>query len=199
MMAMAQATHHRFTFEDYALIDADSHLKHEFVDGQVWAMSGGTPEHAALSVAVSTLLSAALLERSCRVFSADLRIRVKATGLGTYPDVSVVSGHLDLDADDPRQHTVVNPRVLVEVLSPSTEAYDRGDKLAHYKQIPSLDEVVFVAHDRREIEVVRREPDGSWSRHVAQDGELAHLTSIGCDLPVSAVYRDPLAARPPAE
>lgn len=191
---MAQATHHRFTFEDYVLIDVDSHIKHEFLDGQVWAMSGGTPEHAALCAAVVTLLGTGLREQPCRVYTADLRVRVKATGLGTYPDVSVVCHELELDPDDPKKHTVVNPRVIVEVLSPSTEAYDRGEKLAHYKQIPTLDELVFVAHDRREIEVVRRETDGSWSRHVAQDGERARLTSIACDLPVSAVYRDPLAS-----
>ena len=192
---MAQATHHhRFTFADYAEVDADHDLKLEFLDGQVFAMSGGTPAHAAICVAVSTLVSTALRGQPCRAFSADLRIRVKVTGLGTYPDVSVVGGALELDPEDPKKHTVVNPRLLVEVLSPSTEAYDRGEKLAHYKQIPSLDEVVFVAHERREIEVVRREPDGSWSRHIARDGEVARLTSIACELPVTEVYRDPLAA-----
>ena len=194
---MSQATHHhRFSFADYVEVDAEGQLfKHEFLDGQVWAMSGGTPEHAARCVAVSTLLSTALSGKPCRVFSADLRIRVKETGLGTYPDVSVICDQLELDPEDPKKHTVANPRVLVEVLSPSTEPYDRGDKLAHYKQIPSLAEVVFVAHDRREIEVVRREPDGSWSRHIAQDGDTAHLTSIACDLAVAEVYRDPLARR----
>ena len=88
----------------------------------------------------------------------------------------------------------MNPKVLVEVLSPSTEAYDRGEKLAHYKQVGTLEEVVLIAHDRREIEVVRREADGTWSQHVAGEGERAHLGSIACDLPVAEVYRDPLAA-----
>jgi Uma2 family endonuclease len=191
---MAQAAHHRFTFEDYVQIDVAPDLKLEFLDGQVWAMSGGTPAHAAMCAALTMLLGMALRDQPCRTFSADLRIRVKATGLGTYPDVSVVCGALELDPDDPKRHTVVNPRVLVEVSSPSTEAYDRGEKLAHYQQIPSLGEIVFVAHDRREIEIVRREADGSWSRHVAKDGEVARLVTIACDLPLAEVYRDPLAA-----
>ena len=85
------------------------------------------------------------------------------------------------------------PRVLVEVLSPSTEEYDRGEKLAHYQTIPSLEEIVLVAHDRPEIEVVRREADGTWSRHIAGMGQSARLSSIACELSVAEVYRDPLA------
>ena len=84
-----------------------------------------------MAVSISTLLSIQLRGRPCRVFSADLRIRVKATGLGTYPDISVICGALELDPEDPRGHTVSNPRLLVEVLSPSTEASDRGEKLEH--------------------------------------------------------------------
>ena len=79
------------------------------------------------------------------------------------------------------------------MLSPSTENYDRGEKLSHYQTIPSLEEVVLVAHDRPEIEVVRREADGTWSRHIAATGQSARLTSIACDLSVAEVYRDPLA------
>ena len=115
-------------------------------------------------------------------------------GLGTYADVTVVCGQLELDPQDPKQHTVLNPTVLVEVLSPSTEDYDRGEKLGHYKTIAALREVVFVAHDRREIEIVRRELDGSWSRHVAGQGQCARLAALGTELAVDEVYRDPLKA-----
>ena len=135
-------------------------MKHEFFDGQVWAMSGGTPDHAAMAGAVTTLLNVQLATKRCRVFTSDLRIRVVATGLGTYPDVSVVCGRLELDPDDKKGHTVGNPRVLVEVLSPSTETYDRVEKLSQYQKIEGLEEVVLIAHDRREIEIVRRELDG---------------------------------------
>jgi Uma2 family endonuclease len=119
---------------------------------------------------------------------------VKATGLGTYPDVTVICGRFERDLDDRTGHTAINPRVIVEVLSPSTEEYDRGEKLSHYQTIPSLEEVVLVAHDRQEIEVERRESDGTWSRHITHAGQSARLTSIGCDLAVAEVYRDPLAA-----
>ncbi len=190
---MAQAPHHRFTFAEYVTADEESGVKLEFLGGHVWAMAGGSPDHAAMAGNIVTLLNVQLAGKKRRVFTSDLRVRVKATGLGTYPDVSVVCGRLELDPEDPTRHTATNPRVLVEVLSPSTEEYDRGDKLAHYEQIPELAEIVLVAHDRHELQIVRREADGSWSSHVARDGERAHVASIGCELPVGEVYRDPLA------
>jgi Uma2 family endonuclease len=189
---MGEPAHHRFTFGQYLMLEDDSGAKHEFLDGQVWAMSGGTPDHAAVAGNVLTLLNVQLSGKKGRVFTSDLRVRVVATGLGTYPDVSVVCGRLELDPEDSKRHTVVNARVLVEVLSPSTEAYDRGEKLRHYQQMSSVEEIVLVAHDRHEIEIVRREPDGTWSRHVAREGEVATLSSVACALPVAEVYRDPL-------
>ena len=189
---MGEPAHHRFTFDQYLMLEEDSGSKHEFLDGQVWAMSGGSPDHAAVAGNVLTLLNVQLSGKKCRVFTSDLRVRVVATGLGTYPDVSVICGRVELDPEDAKRHTVINPRLLVEVLSPSTEAYDRGEKLRHYQQIASVEEIVLVAHDRPEVEVVRREADGSWSRHLAGDGELAQLLSVGCALSVREVYRDPL-------
>lgn len=186
--------HHRFSFEEYLRVEADSGTKHEFFAGSVYAMSGGTPEHAGVTANIARLLGNALVQKPCRVFSPDLRVRVEATGLGTYADVTVICGRIELDPADPKRHTALNPKVLVEVLSPSTEDYDRGDKLGNYKQISSLEEVVLVAHDRREVEVVRRELDGSWSRHIARDGESVRLISIDCEIPVAAIYRDPLTS-----
>ncbi len=188
---MGEPAHHRFTFDQYLMLEEDSGSKHEFLDGQVWAMSGGTPDHAAVAGNVLTLLNVQLIGKKCRVFTSDLRVRVAATGLGTYPDVSVICGRVELDPEDAKRHTVINPRLLVEVLSPSTEVYDRGEKLRHYQQIASVEEIVLVAHDRIEIEVVRREADGTWSRHVAGDGQRAQLSSVSCALSVREVYRDP--------
>jgi Uma2 family endonuclease len=187
------AAHHFFTFGEYLVLEQDSAIKHEFLAGRVWAMSGGTPEHAAVSMNIGTLISNALRGKPCRIYSSDLRVRVQATGLGTYADVTVICGHVELDPEDPKKHTVLNPRLLVQVLSPSTEDYDRGEKPGHYKTIPSVAEVVLVAHDRREVEIVRRETDGSWSREIARDGAIARLRSIDCDLPVAEIYRDPLS------
>ncbi len=190
---MTQSAHHLFTFEDYLALEADSSVKHEYFAGQVWAMSGGSPAHARLAANLLGLLTDRLRDRPCQAFTSDLRIRAKATGLGTYPDVSVVCGRLELDPEDTKGHTVTNPRVLFEVSSPSTEAYDRGDKLAHYQSIPSIEEIVFVAQEQREVEVVRRDSDGSWSRHVFGDGDSVELRSLECKLPVALIYRDPLA------
>ncbi len=110
-------------------------------------------------------------------------------------DVTVICGK-ELDPEDPKRHTAVNPKLLVEVLSPSTEDYDRGDKLGHYKQIPSLEEVLLVAHDRRGIEIVRREADGTWSREIAREGQVLRLVSLSVELSVDEIYRDPLLLPP---
>jgi Uma2 family endonuclease len=189
---MVQAGRHRFSFDEYVALEADSGIKHEFFAGQIWAMAGGSPEHAAIAMNIGALLANALRAQPCRTYGSDLRVRVLATGLATYPDVAVICGQLEHDPADATRHTVTNPRVIVEVLSPSTEDYDRGEKLGNYKSIASLVEIVLVAHDRREVEIVRREPDGSWSREIARDGDIARLVSLGCELPVHEIYRDPL-------
>jgi Uma2 family endonuclease len=188
---MATASHHRFSFRDYVDLVEERNMKMEWLDGQIFAMSGGTVDHARIAANVSRLLGNALDGKPCAVFSPDLRVRSKVTGLGTYADVTVICGQPDLDPEDPKGHTVSNPHLLVEVLSPSTEDYDRGDKLRHYQTIPALREVMLVGTEKREIEVIRRGPDGSWSRHLYTD--VADLTSLGCTLSLDDVYRDPLS------
>jgi len=119
-----------------------------------------------------------------------LSIRVRATGLATYPDVGVICGHPELDPADPKRHTAQNPKLLVEVLSPSTEDYDRGEKLDHYRQIGSLEEVMLLHHDELKI-VVRRRTGPSWHATEHVDGFIP--LALGCELAVAAVYRDPMA------
>ncbi len=182
----------RCTRSEYAALERSSNVKHEFLDGVIFAMAGGSPEHAAISMNVGTALNLAVRGKGCQVYSSDLRVRVLDTGLETYPDVSVVCGTAERHpADD---HAVTNPVVLVEVLSPSTDAYDRGEKLRHYKAIPSLREVVLVDHRERLVEVHRREEDGAWTRHEARAGGAVRLVSLGCELAVDEVYRDGLGA-----
>lgn len=193
---MGREPRQRFTFGEYLALEDASPIKHEYLGGEVWAMAGGTPEHAAICANVIGLLHARLHGKPCRVFSADLRVRVLATGLATYPDVSVVCGRVELDPEDPKGHTVVNPRVIVEVLSPSTAAYDRGEKLDHYRRIDSLAEVVLVSHERREITLHRRRDDGTWAARVAREGDAARIEALACELPVADVYADPLAEAP---
>ncbi len=187
----------RFTFADYLALEETSRVKHEFLEGHVWAMAGGTPDHGAIAANVIVLLGTQLRGRPCRVFTSDVRIRVMATGLATYPDVSVVCGQQQPHPDDAGANTIVNPCVLVEVLSPSTEDYDRGEKAAHYRQIEALQEILLIAHDEQRIELWRR--DGQrWVLDVIRDHETAPIASIGCTLALDDVYRNPLVSPGPA-
>ena len=188
---MAEPARQLFTFDDYVQLEEMSTVKHEYLEGHVWAMAGGSPDHAAICVNVGALLVTQLRGKPCRVYSSDLRIRVRATGLGTYPDVSVVCGKLELDPDNRKQQTAINPRLIVEVLSPSTEDYDRGEKLQHYQRIASLEEIVLVAHERRHVDVFSRH-GGAWHKSEYEGGS-ALLESLECELPIDEVYRDPLA------
>ncbi|KYF75314.1 hypothetical protein BE11_00675 [Sorangium cellulosum] len=184
-----------YTHAEYLEQERASPTKHEFLNGEIFAMAGGTPEHARLCLSVGAELRAQLRGRPCAAYSSDLRVRVRATGLSTYPDVSVVCGRLERDLED--KDAALNPVVLVEVLSDSTEAYDRGQKFAHYRLIPSLREYVLVWQHEPRIEVFHRNEDGSWTLREARAGEGAHLEAIGCTLPVDEVYRDPLTQAPP--
>lgn len=174
-----------YTYEEYLALDEASNVKLEYLEGDIYAMAGGTPEHAALCLQVGSSLNVQLEGQPCRVYGSDLRIRVLATGLATYPDTTVVCGPLERDPEG--KNTVLNPTLVVEVLSPSTADYDRGEKREHYQQIPSLREIVLVAHDRRLIEVHRR-GTGGWSRQQAGPGETVALDSIPCRLEVDALY-----------
>jgi Uma2 family endonuclease len=185
--AMVSPSRQRFTFREYIALEEVAAVKHEFLDGHAWAMAGGSPEHAAIAANVIALLAVSLRGTPCRVFSADLRVRVKASGLSTYPDVTVVRGPLERDPDDPSGNTVINPTVVVEVLSPSTEDYDRGEKVAHYKQIASLQEIVLVAQDEQRLEIWRRQGD-RWTLGIAAGSGRLHLASLAIDASVAEVY-----------
>lgn len=181
----------RHTFAEYLEQERASDIKHELIHGEIFAMAGGTPEHTRLAGKVVMALGAQLSGRPCNVFPSDLRVRALGTGLATYPDVTVVRGRLERDPED--ANTVVNPVVLVEVLSDGTERYDRGEKFAHYRRIPSLKEYVLVSQHEPRIEVFRRNEDGkTWTFHVAEASETVQLTSIGCELVVDEVYANPL-------
>ncbi|WP_104981923.1 Uma2 family endonuclease [Sorangium cellulosum] len=180
-----------YTHAEYLEQERTSPTKHEFLNGEILTIAGGTPEHARLCLRVGAELRAQLRGRPCAAYSSDLRVRVQATGLSTYPDVSVVCGRLERDLQD--KDAALNPIVLVEVLSDSTEAYDRGQKFAHYRRIPSLREYVLVSQHEQRIEVFHRNEDDSWTLRDARAGEGAQLSAIGCTLSVDEVYRDPLA------
>lgn len=183
----------RMTYAEYLALERASEAKHEYVNGHVYAMAGGTPDHGRLAMNVGGILRAALAGRPCAVFSSDVRVRIEATGRSTYPDLSVVCGHLARADDD--ADAITNPVVLVEVLSDSTEASDRGDKFAHYRRLPSLREYVLVSQRAERIELFRRGEVGGWVLSEAGRGEVVRLESIDVVLSVDEAYHDPLAAR----
>jgi Uma2 family endonuclease len=178
------ARHHRFSYDEYLARERETGLRHEFLDGQVFAMTGGTPEHARLIAEVSFALRRAVDPKQCRVFSADLRVRTP-TGLSTYPDVAVVCGAVDVARDD--MNAVVNPTVLVEVLSPSTEAYDRGEKWAHYRRIESLQAYVLVSPVAERIEAFVRSEAGFVNVVVSGDEPL-ELRCLATQLVPSEIF-----------
>ncbi len=180
--------HHRYTFREYVELEERANVRHEFLDGEICAMAGGTPEHAALSMAVGGALLNSLRGSNCRVFSSDLSVRVQATGLATYPDVSVVCG--DLARDPESAVTITNPKLVVEVTSDSTESYERGEKLAHYHKIPSLDAVLIVSHRERRLDLWSRGADGAFSSVTALGGASVSIPSIGTTLDVDLLYGD---------
>jgi Uma2 family endonuclease len=183
---MSAPAHRWIDWKTYLELEAESNLKHEYRDGEMIAMGGGTPQHAALAASVARELGVQLRGGPCLVYSSDLKVRVRATGLCTYPDVSIICGKRELDPDS--RVVVVNPTVLIEVLSDSTEAYDRGEKYENYRRINSLREYVLVSHREELIEVFRREENGRWLRTEARTNATARLQSIQVELSVNNVY-----------
>ncbi len=188
---MASAvTQPRLTWPEYLELERTSSEKHEYLRGEVWAMAGGTPEHGRLSLRIGRLLGNALERRRCNVYPSDVRVRVRATDRATYPDSFVVCDRVEYDPDD--QNTIINPTVIVEVLSPGTEASDRGEKFSHYQRLASLKEYVLVSQDTKRLEVFVRASDTSWLMTHYEAGAKVTLTSIGVTLDVDEVYFDPM-------
>ena len=185
---MTQAVRrHSYTLRDYLDVEEVSVIRHELIDGEIVALAGGTPEHAALASAVPALLGPQLRGRPCRTYSADLRIRVPATGLATYADASVVCDPALRDPESPTH--VINPTVVFEVPSPSTEFYDRGEKREHYQRIDALREYVLLAQNTPRIEIwSRTHASEDWSYAVYGAGDVLELRSIGCRLDVNELY-----------
>ena len=161
----------RMTYAEYLALEAASETKHEYINGEVFAMAKGTITHGALGMAVGAALSVALRDRPCRVLSSDVRVRSKVTGIATYPDVTVVCQNIEVDDED--KHGVLNATLIGEVLSDSTEAYDRGAKAAHYRR-PHY-------------------ASTSWSHRTSRESRSTAATSAAS----GSCFPRPVAARPP--
>src|ERR1700681_604312 len=185
---------HRYTYADYVALESLSTGKHEFLDGEIYAMAGGSEEHSALAAEIVRVVGNAVGDRACRVHTSDLRIYVEAVGLATFPDGSVICGPMQQHAPSP-DATAVNPLVLLEVTSDSSEEYDTNGKLDAYKTIPTVREVILVSHRERRITIHRREAGGAWLMRVAIAGGRISVETLGAELIVDAIYRNSSIAR----
>ena len=177
----------RLTEAEYLEIERAAEFKSEFFDGEMFAMAGGTPQHSLISTNLAREFGNRLKDHPCVAYNADLRIKVEATGLCTYPDLSVICEPLEFagGTDD----TVVNPTLLVEVLSDSTEAYDRGKKFEHYRQIAGLREYLLVSQNEPRIEQFVRQPDRRWLlQEVAGRESSLELPSLRITISLAEIF-----------
>ncbi len=176
------------TPEQYLVQERAAAFKREFLRGEVFAMAGGSPNHSLIAANFVGACWQSLKGKPCKVFTSDLRVKVNVSGLYTYPDASIVCGELQFD--DAQKDTLTNPTVLIEVLSESTEKYDRGAKSGHYRQIAALQEIVLISQDEPLVERFTRQANGGWllieSRELSDE---VHLESVGISITLSELYR----------
>ncbi len=186
----AAGTIPRVTFEQFLLLLDMSHTKLEWLDGIAYAMAGGSFEHSRLANRIGTLLTNALAGRPCVALQSDMLVNAPAEGFAAFPDATVVCDRPEMVQHE-KNPALTNPTVIVEILSATTEDYDRGEKFERYKTIPSLRDYVLVSQEERRIEVFSR--DRGWSVVSAMAGETVVLSSIGVTLPIDEIYFNPLA------
>jgi Uma2 family endonuclease len=184
---MATDPQRRLTIPEYLAFERQSETRHDYLDGEIFSMAGASRNHNRITQNIATSLDLQLEERDCEVFASDLRVRTPRD-LFTYPDVVVVCGPATFEDDE--IDTLVNPTLIVEVLSSSTEAYDRITKLSHYRRIPSLKEVILISQDRVHIEHFLWQMGSEWIFRETDDlAERIALPSIGCELEIRRIYR----------
>lgn len=172
---------------EYLVFERASETKHEYIDGEIIAMSGAKAAHNLVKEGIAGALYPQLRRRPCYLFTSDQRVALGRGALYTYPDVVVTCG--EPQYQDAELDTLLNPTLIAEVLSPSTEAYDRGEKFNRYRQIETLQEYVLVAQDQPRIEHFLRQPSGKWLYTAAVSLEtVLELSSIGCTLALADVY-----------
>jgi Uma2 family endonuclease len=175
------------TPEQYLYRERNAEFRSEYFHGEMFAMAGASANHNLIVGNCVQTIGQQLKKKPCRVYPSDLKLRIQATGLYTYPDLSVVCGEPQLESD--QGDVLLNPVVLIEVLSDSTEAYDRGKKFEHYRTIPSLKHYILIAQDRYSIDCFTWTPDGSWSLTASQSATgTIELAAIDSQLSAAEVY-----------
>ncbi len=184
---MSSHAKQRCSAQEYLELERRAATKSEFFAGEIFAMTGASRSHNLIVINLGRELSLQLKEKPCETCASDMRVKVNATGLYTYPDLAVVCGPPQFD--DEQKDTLLNPTLIVEVLSISTEAYDRGKKFAHYRKIGSLAEVLLVSQDKPHVDRYVRQPDNQWLL-AEWDGLQSRvlLTSIDCRVDMAEIY-----------
>lgn len=172
--------------DEYFEWEARQEVRYEYIDGEVFAMSGGTIAHSAIAVNVIALLRPHMRGRNCRVLGSDAKVGLSEKGAFFYPDLLVTCD----DRDRNTAKAVFYPKLIVEVLSPSTEAYDRGGKFAYYRQLASLSEYVLISSETVAVEVFRLNERGKWELTPYADGEIVQFASIEFECAIAAIYED---------
>ncbi len=177
-----------FTPEEYITLEVKADYKSQYVAGEIYAMSGAQPWHVRVMNNLGGMLYNRLRGRPCEYYMADMRVRVKAGELWTYPDLAALCGEPKFDKSH-RPYSLLNPQVIFEVLSPSTEEFDRGDKFLRYQKLDSLTDYILVSAARMRVEHYVRQEGGSWIfHHHEQPGDVLYLASIGTELPLAEIY-----------
>lgn len=184
MSSVVRQSHYRP--EDYLALERQADYKSEYVNGQIVAMAGASRQHNLIAGNLYREVSQQSRGRPCEAYISDMRVKVSRTGLYTYPDVVVVCGEISFE--DTSHDTLLNPLVIVEVLSASTEAYDRGEKFAHYRRLESLQEYLLVAQDKVRLEHYVRQGAQWVLSEISALHDTLHLPSIGCDIELQALY-----------
>jgi Uma2 family endonuclease len=178
-----------FTPEEYLELEGKAEYKSQYVAGEIFAMAGTQPAHNRVLLNIIAGLNTRFQGRSCDVYFQDIRLRVAGGDLYTYPDVMALCGEPQFEGVGSNPPSLLNPQVIFEVLSPSTEAFDRGDKFARYRRLDSLTDYVLVAADRVWVEHHRLQDNGVWA--YAEHNHFGHVLSlagIGCEMPLAEIY-----------
>jgi len=189
MSANPNANSIRMTEDEYLAFEQESDIRHEYIKGEVVAMAGASQKHNDISMTLSYLLYAHVRGSDCRVYGSEMRVKIEKADLQTYPDFSAVCGEIDL-TDDPVP-ALTNPILIIEILSPSTESYDRGAKFHAYQQLPTLQEYVLVSQDSARIESFYRKSEAVWElKNVMGLASDITLQSIACHLALADIYEN---------
>lgn len=184
---MTGTSSQKLTPQEYLAIERAADFKSEFFDGEMFAMAVISKDHSRITVNLTGGFHTAIRGKDCELFSSDLRVKVSANGLYTYPDLTIVCGPVDVE--DQQADVLLNPTLIIKVLSPGTERYDRGKKFDLYRESESLKEYVLVSQDQYRVEQFLRGSGAEWGYRVAfKEDDIVEFPSVGCSIPLKDIY-----------